>query len=286
MHPYFFENGYFLKYSKTEHVNSVEQIEHRIIREVFKKYNIKGVDFNSSSDIPSGTGLASSSAFTCGLIQLCNAYTERYITKEDIAREACHIEIDILRDPIGKQDQYACACGGLSFTEFEPSGEVNIERLFLPYTTYKQLAGNLLLFYTGVSRSAGDILAKQKKNINEDARKVENLHKMVKLARSLKNELLNGNIDAMGEILHQGWVYKKELTEGISSNVIDTYYDTAIKNGAAGGKLLGAGGGGFLLFYAKEDKHERLRRALKDLKELPFNFDSKGVSIIYYNNQP
>jgi D-glycero-alpha-D-manno-heptose-7-phosphate kinase len=285
MHPYFFENGYFLKYSKTEHAESIDQIEHPIIREVFKKYHIKGVDFNSSSDIPSGTGLASSSAFTCGLIQLCNAYTEHYITKEEIAGEACHIEIDILGEPIGKQDQYACACGGLSFIEFEPSGEVNIERLFLPFAAYKRLAGNLMLFYTGMMRSAGDILVEQRKNTGENNKSVQNLHKMVKLAHQLKDELLNNNIDATGEILHQGWMYKKELANGISSNVIDGYYDLAIKNGAAGGKLLGAGGGGFFLFYVKEENHKRLRQAMKDLKELPFNFDNKGVSIIYYNNQ-
>jgi D-glycero-alpha-D-manno-heptose-7-phosphate kinase len=285
MHPYFFENGYFLKYSKTEHVEEADKIEHPIIREVFKKYDIKGVDFNSSSDIPSGTGLASSSAFTCGLIHLCNAYTEHYINKEEIAREACHIEIDILGEPIGKQDQYACACGGLNFIEFEPGGEVIIERLFLPYAGYKRLAGNLMLFYTGKSRSAGDILLEQKSNIDNGGKKVENLHKMVKLAGQLREELMNNNIDALGEILHQGWRYKKELASGISGSDIDSYYDLALKNGALGGKLLGAGGGGFLLFYVKEENHERLRRAMKGLKELSFGLDNKGTSIIYYNKQ-
>jgi len=284
MHPYFFENGYLLKYSKTEHAEEINQIEHPIIREVFRKYGIKGVDFNSSSDIPSGTGLGSSSAFACGLIQLCNAYTERYINKEEIAAEACHIEIDVLGEPIGKQDQYACSCGGLSFIEFEPSGSVTVERLFLPYDGYRRLSGNLMLFYTGKSRSAGGILSEQKKNMT-DGKKTENLHKMVELARVLKKELLNNNIDALGEILHQGWMYKKELAEGISGGAIDSYYELAMKNGAAGGKLLGAGGGGFLLFYVKEENHKRLRRAMGDLKELPFGFDNKGTSIIYYNRQ-
>jgi len=284
MHPYFFENGYILKYSKTEQVDGIDKIEHSIIREVFRKYNIKGVDFNSSSDIPSGTGLGSSSAFTCALIQLCNAYTEKYITKEEIAAEACHIEIDVLGGPIGKQDQYACACGGLSFIEFESDGEVIVERLFLPYEGYRKLAKNLMLFYTGKSRSAGTILSEQKKNI-DDGKKVENLHKMVKLARLLKKELLNNNIDALGEILHQGWIYKKELAVGISENAIDNYYEIAIKNGAEGGKLLGAGGGGFLLFYVKEENHSRLRRAMSEIKEMPFTFDNKGTSIIYYNRQ-
>ena len=284
MHPYFFENGYLLKYSRTEHAEEVDKIEHPIIRAVFKKYGIKGVDFNSSSDIPSGTGLASSSAFTCGIIQLCNAYTERYITKEAIAAEACYTEIDLLGEPIGKQDQYACACGGLNFIEFEPSGEVTVERLFLPYDGYKRLAGNLMLFYTGRSRSAASILSEQKKNVS-DGKKTENLHNMVKLARVLREELLKNNIDALGEILHQGWMLKKELAGSISDSNIDGYYDLAVKNGASGGKLLGAGGGGFLVFYVKEENHTRLRRALKDLKEMPFGFDNKGTSIIYYNRQ-
>jgi len=282
MHPYFFENGYLLKYSKTENIESVDKIEHRIIREVFKKYNIKGVDFNSSADIPSGTGLGSSSAFTCGLIQLCNAYTEQYMVKEKIAAEACHIEIDVLGEPIGKQDQFACACGGLNFIEFKPNGGVTVEQLYLTYEGYKRLASNLMLFYTGKSRTAGDILSEQKKNI-EDGKKIENLHKMVELAKVLKKELLNNNIDALGEILHQGWMYKKELANSISGDTIDSYYDLAMKNGAVGGKLLGAGGGGFLLFYVKEENHKRLKRAMSDLKELPFDFDNMGTSIAYYN---
>jgi len=285
MHPSFFKDGFLLKYSKTENTNEVDKIEHPLIREVFRKYKIKGVDFNSSSDIPAGTGLGSSSAFTCGLIQLCNTYTESsYMTKEEIAAEACHVEIDILKDPIGKQDQYASACGGLNYIEFAPNGEVTVERLFLPYEGLKRLEGNLMLFYTGLSRSAGTILSEQKKNIS-DGKKIENVHRMVELAKTLKKELLGNNIDAMGEILHRGWMYKKELTNSISSDNIDSYYNLAKKNGAEGGKLLGAGGGGFLLFYVKEENHNRLRRAMEELKELPFRFDTMGTTTIYYSRQ-
>ncbi len=283
MHPYFFKDGYFLKYSQAENVNNVEEIKHRIIREVFKIYNIKGIDFNSSADIPSGTGLASSSAFTSGLINLCNAYNETYLSKEDIAEQACHVEIDLLGEPIGKQDQYACACGGLNFIEFEPSGKVNLEKIFLTTEGYKRLENNLLMFYTGQTRAAGDILKEQKKNTTDDQKKIENLHKMVQLAKDLKNELLHNNIDAMGEILHTGWTYKKELAGGISNETINQAYETALKNGASGGKLLGAGGGGFLLFYVKEENHQRVRYALRGLKELPFKFDNKGTTIIHYN---
>lgn len=283
MHPYFFKDGYFLKYKEVEDVHSIQEIRHPIIREVFKMYDIKGVDFNSSADIPSGTGLASSSAFAAGLINLCNAYNETYMAKEDIAELACHVEIDILKSPIGKQDQYACACGGLNFIEFEQSGKVNVEKIFLTTDGYNKLENNLMLFYTGQTRAANDILKEQKKNTSTDEAKIQNLHKMVKLAKDLKHELLSNNIDAMGEILHQGWMYKKELAGGISNAKINEYYDIAIKNGASGGKLLGAGGGGFLLFYVKEENHSRLRYALRALKEMQFTFDHKGTTIIHYN---
>lgn len=283
MHPYFFKDGYFLKYKEVEDVHNIEDIRHRIIREVFKLYNIKGVDFNSSADIPSGTGLASSSAFTSGLITLCNAYNETYLSKEEVAEQACHVEIDLLKEPIGKQDQYACACGGLNFIEFEKNGHVNVEKVFLTTDGYKRLENNLMMFYTGQTRAAGDILKEQKKNTTDDVAKINNLHKMVQLAKDLKQELLHNNIDAMGEILHQGWMYKKELAGNISNELINYYYDLAMKNGASGGKLLGAGGGGFLLFYVKEENHQRLRYAMRELKELPFKFDNKGSTIIHYN---
>ena len=283
MHPYFFKDGYFLKYSDVEHANTVDEIKHNIIRETFKLYNIRGVDLNSSADIPSGTGLSSSSAFTSGLINICNAYNETYKTKEEIAEEACRIEIDILGEPIGKQDQYACACGGLNFIEFEKSGKVNVEKIYLTTEGYQRLENNLMLFYTGKTRSAGSILKEQKQNMSTDKKKIENLHKMVQLAKDLKNELLRNNIDSMGEILAEGWRLKQSLASGISNEFINENYELAIKNGAMGGKLLGAGGGGFLLFYVKEENHQRVRDALTNLKEMPFKFDNKGTTIIHYN---
>lgn len=282
LHPYFFKDGYLLKYSKTEDVGNVEDIKHPIIKNLFKRYGIKGVDFNSSADIPAGTGLASSSAFTSGLINLCNTYSDKYMTKEEIAELACDIEINDLNEPIGKQDQYACACGGLNFIEFYKDGVVSVEKMFLTSNNYHKLEGNLLMFYTGETRSAGDILKEQKKNTTDDKAKIENLHKMVALAKDLKEELLRGNTDAMGDILHTGWMYKKELASGISNPDIDHYYDLAIKNGASGGKLLGAGGGGFLLFYVKDENKQKLRKALSDLKELDFKFDNKGTTVVHY----
>ncbi len=282
MHPYFFKTGYLLKYMKHEEADCLENIRHPIIREVFKDYGIKGVDFNSSADIPSGTGLGSSSTFTVGLINLCNIYTGRYMSKAEIADYACKIEIDRLKEPIGKQDQYAAAFGGLNFITFNQDDTVNVEKIFLNRQNFKQLQDRLVMFYTGETRSASEILAEQRGNMQNDKKKVEFMHKMVSLAYELKNEFIKGNIDALGEILDVSWRYKKELASGITSERIDGYYELALKNGAKGGKLLGAGGGGFLLFYVEESKKEDVINALKDLYRLEFSFETQGTSLIYY----
>lgn len=284
MHPYFHANKYFLKYSKNEIVSDIKSIEHNIIREVFRDYNIKGVDFNSSADIPSGTGLGSSSAFTVGLITLCNAYTGRYMNQQDVANYACKIEIDKLNEPIGKQDQYAASVGGLNFIQFNQDNTVSMERVLLDHDNMYKLENNLLLFYLGTTRSASSILSEQKENTINDTKKLKNLHKMVELSNELKNKLQNNNIDAIGNILHKGWIYKKELASKISNEKIDFYYDKAMKNGAMGGKLLGAGGSGFLLFYVPKDKQENVRVSLKDLEEMDFKFDNEGTKVIYYND--
>ena len=281
MHPYFNNDKIFLKYSKNELVNDVNKIEHKIIKQVFKDFKISGVDFNSSADIPSGTGLGSSSAFTVGLTKLCCSYTDKYMSLEDIAKYACEVEIDKLKEPIGRQDQYACAIGGLNFIEFGMDGNVTTEKIIIEENKLQQLQDNLLMFYLGNTRSASNILREQKENTINDEKRVENLHKMVHLSRELKRELIKGNIDAMGDILHKGWTYKKELASKISNKNIDDYYDTALRNGALGGKLLGAGGGGFLLFYAPVINHEKIRNALITLEELKFSFSFEGSKILY-----
>lgn len=281
MHPYFKDDKYFLKYSGLEMVNHVEEIRHGIIKQVFKKYGIKGVDFNSSADIPAGTGLGSSSAFTGGLINLCNAYLGKYISREEIAREACEIEINQLKEPIGKQDQYACAIGGLNYIEFYDNEKVKIEKILMNSQQYELLEDNLLMFYIGNTRKAASILKEQKQNVIRDKKKVNNLHKMVSLSKQLRIELASNNIDALGEVLHTGWCYKKELASNISNDQIDDLYERAMHNGASGGKLLGAGGGGFLLFYVKSDKKNDVRKALSTLFELKFKFDNTGSTIIF-----
>jgi D-glycero-alpha-D-manno-heptose-7-phosphate kinase len=284
MHPFFHGNKYFLKYSQNELVDNVEDIKHRIIKQVFKDYNISGVDFNSSADIPSGTGLGSSSSFTAGLATLCNTYNSTYMSLEDIAKYACEVEINKLKEPIGKQDQYACAVGGLNFIKFNQDDTVSVEKVILEQQKTKQLEDNLCLFYLGTTRSASEILTEQKKNTINDQQKVNSLHKMVALSQDLRTELVSGNIDAMGDILHRGWMYKKELASQISNERIDHYYNLGIKNGASGGKLLGAGGGGFLLFYIKEGHHKKVKEALSDLEEIEFKFNFEGTKVIHYNH--
>ncbi len=283
MHPYFQENKYFLKYSNNEFVDSVNEIKHRIIRQVFTDYGISGVDFNSSADIPAGTGLGSSSAFTSGLTTLCNAYTGKYMSKEDIASYACDIEINKLKEPIGKQDQYACAVGGLNFIKFNQDGSVSMEKILMKVSKVKELEGNLLIFFLGVTRSASSILFEQQKNTATNQQKLNSIHKMVALSEELRTDLQGSNIDTMGDILHRGWMYKRELSSQISDEKIDYYYDLALKSGAKGGKLLGAGGGGFMLFYVPKDNQKQVRVALSDLEELSFQFDNEGTKVIYYN---
>lgn len=280
MHDYFNDQKYFLKYSKNELAHKLDDIQHPIIREIFRYFDIRGVDLNSSADLPSGTGMGSSSAFTVGLNHLCSAYLGQKISKERIADLSCKIEIEILGEPIGKQDQYASAIGGFNFIEFKPDNSVKIEQIQLQDNLLNDLSNNLLLFYLGNTRSASKILTKQKDNI-EQGKKLENLQKMVKLAYETKNELKNGEIDSLGENLGKGWILKRELASGISNDFIDYYYDLGIKSGALGGKLLGAGGGGFLLFYIKPKYHENIKNSLKDLTLIEFNFDDSGTKIIY-----
>lgn len=285
MHPYFNENKIFLKYSGNELVDKAEDIKHRIIRQVFTNLNISGVDLNSSADIPAGTGLGSSSAFTSGLLNLTYSYLGKYISRESIAKMACEIEIEQLAEPIGKQDQYACAVGGLNFIEFLDNEKVIVNKVKLTQAKFNELEENLMMFYLGNTRSASEILSEQRKNIISSEAKNENLHKMVKLAYDLQSELMSGNIDSMGEILHTGWLYKKELASQISNPQIDYYYEKALTAGAQGGKLLGAGGGGFLLFYVQKEKQTDVKNALSDLMQLPFKFDSSGSTIVFADQQ-
>ena len=278
IHPYFHDK-IRLKYSKTEDVESIDDIKHPIIRECLRKVRIeRGIEIASFADVPAGTGLGSSSSFTVGLLNALYAYKGKIVSKERLAAEACEIEIEILKEPIGKQDQYAAACGNINYIRFNKDETVDVSPILLTEPAKKKLEDSLCLYYTGGKRRAGDILNEQKKNLS-DKDKFQNLEKMVELAEELRGVLQEENINAVGDILHKGWIYKKELASGISNEEIDNLYDKAMKCGAAGGKLLGAGGTGFLLIYSED--HKALGKHF-GCKALPFSIDREGAKVIFY----
>jgi D-glycero-alpha-D-manno-heptose-7-phosphate kinase len=280
IHPYFDEGKIQLKYSKTELVSDIGEIVHPIFRAVLNMYNLTGVDVNSIADVPSGTGLGSSSSFTVGLMNAVKAYQNKAVSAELLAKNACHIEIDLLNSPIGKQDQYAAAYGGLNFITFYPDETVNVERIIMNPQKKLELERNLIMIYTGEVRSANNILIQQNAEIMETG-KFRNQRRIVKLAYDLKEALLNDQIDNFGKILHEGWLLKKSLTRSISNTLVDEIYEKGIKAGALGGKLLGAGGGGFILFYCPVEKQEYFRMCMRNYKELKFGFDNFGSKIIH-----
>ena len=281
IHDYFKPNKFLLKYSKTEEVNFVENIEHNILREVFKYFDINNVDFNSTADIPAGTGMGSSSAFTAGLINVCSKIKNINLSQFQIVELACKFEIEILNEPIGKQDQFGSAIGGLKYIQFNPDETVKIVPINLNKNNLTKLQNNLLLFYTDANRKASSVLKEQNQNTLGSIHIKNNIKKLTDLTQSLFKDLDGNNIENFGNYLNEAWELKKTFSTGVSNKSINEIYDIGIKNGASGGKLLGAGGGGFLLFYAEEDKHNKIRQALKNLREFKFNFESEGTSIIY-----
>jgi hypothetical protein len=283
IHPYFNENQTLLKYSENELVDEISQIKHRIFRQVLGDMKVHGVEITSTADIPGGTGLGSSSTFTVGLLNTLNCYNGKFVSKDKLAALACEVEIEKLGNPIGKQDQYGAALGGLNFIKFNQDGSVSHEPIMMEGKTYKKLQKNLLMFYTGTTRSANTILAEQTKNITSED-KAKNLLKMCGLAKDMKSALESNDISSFGKILDEGWQLKKELASGIANPEIDEAYEIAMKNGALGGKLLGAGGGGFLLFYCEEEKQAQLKKAI-GLKELDFSFERDGTSVIYIGDK-
>lgn len=284
VHPSFELKETVLKYSQTEVVNNISEIDHKYFKEVLNLLRISGVEISSTADVPAGTGLGSSSSFTVGLLHALYSYKGKFVSKEKLAAKACEIEIARLKNPIGKQDQYAAAYGGLNFYRFNKDGSVFVEPVIMKNELYAQLERNLMMFYTGELHSASAILEEQSANF-AGGDKEENQLKMCDLARELREELQHNNIDAMGEILNEGWKLKRTLANGISNSEIDEYYDVALKSGAIGGKLLGAGGGGFLLFYVPENRQQEVRMAI-GLQQMPFSFDYQGSSVIYVGLKP
>ena len=279
-----FLEGIYLKYSSIENVKKVSEIEHPIIREALTLQNLNTpqIEITSLADIPAGTGLGSSGSFTTGLLKALYAYRKRHIHQEELAELACHIEIDRLEEPIGKQDQYIAAVGGITSFAFHKDDKVISAPVNLTIDTLFDLEDNLLLFFTGFARSASNILKDQKiRSEKNDEDMINNLHYVKDLGYRSKAALENSDTNLFGELMHEHWENKKRRSGGMSNPDIDNWYNLAMKNGAIGGKLVGAGGGGFLMFMAKDKA--RLRKTMKEsgLEEVRFKFDFEGTKVIH-----
>ena len=278
-----FDDAVRVSYSRTEEVAHASKVEHPLVREALTLLGIEGgVEITSVADIPaSGTGLGSSSSFTVGLLNALHAFRGKLVSATTLARESCHIEIDRCGEPIGKQDQYAAAHGGLNFLRFHPDESVEVRKAVCAPGTLDALQSHLLFFYTGVTRSASALLRNQSSNVAQAGAKSDGTGELVKLAEIAFEHLCAGNISEFGALLDEAWQIKRSLAEGISNAQIDDAYAAARKAGALGGKVLGAGGGGFLMFFAPPENHAAIRKALAPLRETPFAFAPEGSSIIF-----
>jgi len=278
-----FVEGIFLKYSLLEDKKTAEQVDHKIIREVLLLENLATpqVEITTLADIPAGTGLGSSGSFTTALIKCLYAHRKRHIHQEELAELACHIEIDRLGEPIGKQDQYAAAFGGITCFDFHRNDKVTGKPLDIDIDTIFDLEDNLLLFFTGYSRSASGILKDQKnRSQQQDEEMLKNLHYVKDLGLRSKIALEAGDTGLFGELMHEHWENKKRRSGGMSNPNIDEWYELAMRNGAIGGKLVGAGGGGFLMFMANDRNKLRHAMTLVGLEEVRFKFDFEGTKVV------
>jgi D-glycero-alpha-D-manno-heptose-7-phosphate kinase len=266
-------------YSKTELVSTVDEIQHDLVRESMRVVSLApGWELSTMADVPSsGSGLGSSASVTVGVLHAMHTYAGELVTAERLASEACTIEMDILGRPVGKQDQYIAAYGGLRSIEFRPDGAVVVERVAVPAEARAALEDDLLLFYTGITRDASVVL---NEHVRRGPQNRDNLRLMRDQARELRRELEKGNVGAVGQVLREGWERKKALGGAVSSPEIDAMYERALKAGAVGGKVPGAGGGGFLLLYCPEGTRKRVREALSGYRELPFRFEGEGSRVI------
>jgi D-glycero-alpha-D-manno-heptose-7-phosphate kinase len=283
-----FDDKIRVGYTRTEMVDDIDELEHELVRESLRKTGIrKGVEINTMADIPSeGSGLGSSSTVTVGLLNAMYAYLGTPVEPETLARQACEIEIEVLRKPIGIQDQYIAAYGGQRFMTFldresraaAGNGEVDMERLRLEPRLLRRLSANLMLFYTGLARKAESVLTEQRDAI-ADRKPV--LREMKRLAVQARCLLDHGEVDSFGRLMHEAWLLKKQLASKVSNGAIDAMYEAAMRAGAYGGKITGAGGGGFLLLYCPPEHQECVRDALDHLPELPFNLEQDGTKVIF-----
>ncbi|MGQ9611070.1 MAG: GHMP family kinase ATP-binding protein [bacterium] len=278
-----FDDTIRVSYSKTEIVKNLEELQHELVREAMRLVRIeKGVEITTISDVPAGTGLGSSSSLTVGLLNALYAYKGIMASPKRLAKEACQIEIDILNSPIGKQDQYIAAFGGIEHIRFNPDETVFVDPVILKPELRRELNEHLSLFYIGLKTEGHTILKSIKKNTRN---KFKILNQMVELANELPDILNKGDFDGFGAILNKGWELKKKLAKGISDERIDNIYDRAIKAGALGGKILGEGGGGFLLLTFPPEKRLAIKAAIPECKEFPFKLDPQGSKIIYVEEE-
>jgi D-glycero-alpha-D-manno-heptose-7-phosphate kinase len=277
-----FTPDYFLKYSALERVDDASAIEHPIVREALLAHNVEpSVEIVSTADIPSGTGLGSSGSFTVGLLRAIYAMRRDHVSAGPVADEACRIEIERLNRPVGKQDQYVAAFGGLKTYTFEPDGTVTVAPLAISTETFHELEEHLLMFFTGYSRGADQVLAEQRsKSTAGDASMIDNLHYVKELGLRSKSALENGDVEGFAALMHEHWEHKKKRSTSMSNPNIDRWYELGRANGAVGGKLVGAGAGGFLLFYTRDPRRLRSAMTAEGLAEVRFTFDNDGSVVL------
>ncbi|MBI2542903.1 MAG: GHMP kinase [Candidatus Aenigmarchaeota archaeon] len=279
IHPFKFR----VAYSVTENVNEIEAIQHPIVKEALRllDYN-KPIEITNVADFPAKSGLGSSSTFAVCLLHALHALKGEHVTSEQLAREAHQIEVDILKRPIGKQDHYASAYGGLNHIQFMPDETVKINPIICSKKVRSELFDNLMMFFTGITRDAGSVLKEQVQNTPQ---RLEILRYMRDMTGKVINIMQDGNdLSEIGRILHDGWIAKKKLASTISNDIIDSYYEAARLAGALGGKILGAGGGGCLLLFVEKENQDNVRNALKSLTELEFNFEPEGSKVVYISD--
>lgn len=280
-----FDDSYRVSYSRTEEVPSIDDVQHPLARECLRLTGCAdGIEITSIADIPArGTGLGSSSSFVVGLLHALHAYGGRYVSAGQLAEEACRIEIEKCGEPIGKQDQYAAAFGGLNVIRFHPDDRVDVEPVICRTDVLADLQSQFLTFYTGATRSASALLAKQSQDVAADRAKQQCLRRMVELVDETRRVLQAGDLRAFGDLLDENWRLKASLTAGITNEQVDHWYRVAREAGAWGGKLLGAGEGGFLLVQAPVERHEAVHRALADIRHVPLRFERNGSQIIFFH---
>ncbi|HEX5214646.1 MAG TPA: hypothetical protein VFV98_04245 [Vicinamibacterales bacterium] len=279
-----FTPGIYLKYSRLEHVDATGDVQHPIIREAIRQLEFKTpqIEITTLADIPAGTGLGSSGSFTTALLRALYAHRRKLLHPSELAALACDIEINRLGEPIGKQDQYIAAYGGVTCFTFHPDERVDAVPLALPTSGLNDLEDNLLLFFTGFTRAAGSILADQRaRTTAQDREMLENLHYVKSLGLESRAALETGQPTKFAELMHEHWLHKQRRSRGMTNPQIDAWYELGRKNGAIGGKLVGAGGGGFLMFYAEDHRRLRAAMAAEGLEEVRFRFDFEGTKVVF-----